>query len=1845
MPESAGTRQTLFRLLVLPAILFVVLISALNLGTFLTLRGEESAFKAYFETDDRSIRQGTAILVSVQDLQHLMREALEASDNGLESTKLRLAKFDKDVARIEPDVVEFASNAGGDEGDRIRTHWQQWKSLARSALAAHQYDDLGAHTRADQATSQFLQLSAHVGNVNGRSLNGLRNANALRAKDVNAQLTSISIIGSIVLAILLFIWLWFMRVLVGRLASISYALKSIASDHKESQAFPLVAQLARDGRSLLGELAQAIMAFKTIKSRYEESQTALKERVKEALCLYDITRITTEYDIDITQMLWRVSRRVPAGFYYVENARCWIEFAGNTYGEKTDGPCLEASISRGSGQGPSSGVGRIFVAYESLPSVAAADPFLPEERSLLAAIALQLSKAIDERLTQRAVNRVARALQTHSASSRSLLEANDEASLMAAICKAAVEQGQYGMCWVAMPDPEQGGRMILAALAGPSHSEIRAYIDTPGLTEGPCLEALVTCRTHIIQTAEDLPSGSALQTIGLEQGYGSLAALPLIIEGGTCIGSLTVWTRHQDEFDAAEIQLLEGLAANLASGLSGLRQRMAREAAEADARYNQVLSNTIIDLAPFAINLVDVQTLKFLRVNDADCAMLGYSHEERMAQTVPDIQAQWNADELVDIAARFAAEGGASFESQHKRKDGTIIDVAVAMRPLALDGKDYLLVVWRDITEENARKAELQLLSRAIEQSPNPIIITDLDRTIQYVSEAFVNSSGYTRDEVVGQNARILKSGETPAETYTAMWNTLSSGQVWQGEFITRTKDGQRLVELVTIVPIRHADGRTGSYVAIKVDITEQNRLTEELALYRQHLEVLVDERTAALSATLLEQQAIFDAASTGIVMIQHRTIGRCNRRLDEIFGYRPGEQRGQSTRIWYPDDAAYDTAGTEIYAILERGEIDVREMEMVRKDGSSMWCRIASRAFNPDNLEDGLVALIEDITQERANAQALSNAYAQQEAIFQTASSGISLIVDRRIVRGNRRLHELFGWPDGDLIGKPTDLWFPDTNRNKLRRKEVAAQLWKGHISRREEQLQRKDGSLFWARMTGVAVDWHHREKGTVWIIDDITEEHLLVEEMARARAMAEAATRMKSDFLANMSHEIRTPMNAIIGMVHLALKTDVTPRQEDYLHKIQSASQHLLSIINDILDISKIDAGKLKLERLDFDLHRVLENTSDMIAERASAKGLELIIRISDAVPRYFIGDPLRLGQALINYANNAVKFTEKGEISIEVTVVEEGVDDMVLRFAVSDTGIGIDPSHKARLFHSFEQADTSTTRRFGGTGLGLSITKQLAEMMGGSVGVESALGQGSTFWFEVRLERSKSQPQALLPVPDLRGRRVLVVDDNDHACEVISDMLTSMTFAVTAVTSGAAALEVISAAAERGEPYHIVILDWRMPEMDGIELARRIRNQYPGLLPHLVMITAYGREELLQEATQAGIEDLLIKPVTPSLLFDSAMRVLGGADAASAHSRRPNERATVDLASIAGAHVLVVEDNELNREVASELLQQAGFIVDLAENGALALEKLAAQDPERPYDLVFMDMQMPVMDGLTATRALRADPKWAKLPVVAMTANALTSDRDACLAAGMDDHLGKPIEPDDMWKVMLRLIKPRNPHVPSSTVAPDTPRPGAGRADLPATRFDGVLGLDTATGLRRVQRRVAFYEKLVAQFALQQSTFIADVQRAIDGRDWETAERLAHTLKGLSGQIGAMPLNSKAQVLEAAIRQNDDEGRLGQALRDVGEVLNPLLQQLSERQPHMVSAPAGGPPLDEQELARVVATLKEQLAMDDYASRMTLETHMALLRKGLGERFDRLQVLLDAFDFEAALAELEA
>jgi two-component system sensor histidine kinase/response regulator len=635
---------------------------------------------------------------------------------------------------------------------------------------------------------------------------------------------------------------------------------------------------------------------------------------------------------------------------------------------------------------------------------------------------------------------------------------------------------------------------------------------------------------------------------------------------------------------------------------------------------------------------------------------------------------------------------------------------------------------------------------------------------------------------------------------------------------------------------------------------------------------------------------------------------------------------------------------------------------------------------------------------------------------------------------------------------------------------------------------------------------------------------------------------------------------------------------------------------------------------------------------------------------IPCTLIGDPLRIGQVLINYTNNAVKFTNRGEVGITITVRERTDTEVLLYFAVRDTGIGLTEEQIGRLFRSFVQADSSTTRNYGGTGLGLAVSKSLALAMGGEVGVDSVPGVGSTFWFTARMRIGEEQKASRRPHIDLHGQRVLVVDDSEASAVILCEMLNGMGFVADHVNSGQAAIESVRQAESTGSAYNFVMVDWQMPGMNGLQTVEAIQGTPHINAPFVLMVTAHRRHELIRDAQALGVEHVLSKPVSHSLLMNTMMQMAGHAPDAQALAPHLHEPSAIEaqLTQICGARILLVEDNEINQQVACELLQSVGMQVDVADNGLIALQSVEARKAEGlSYDIVLMDMQMPVMDGVTASKMLRETHSAQTLPIVAMTANAMKADRDRCMDAGMNGFVTKPISPDELWKALLVHVRPREGLGQAQPV--ETPA----RAGVPEpdpglmTALRAVPGLDVDTGLLRTNSNPGFYASMLRKLVASQADAADRIGQAMQAGDMPTAERHAHSLKGVAGNLGASALQQHAGVLETALRQHDQEAAVQSALAGTAKVLDALVQAL-KAVPGLVESQgtisADSLSQDERNAARqVVESIKDLLRQDNAQAAELWETHAPVL-KALYTDAPRIESAIHAFEFDVALALLE-
>jgi len=764
---------------------------------------------------------------------------------------------------------------------------------------------------------------------------------------------------------------------------------------------------------------------------------------------------------------------------------------------------------------------------------------------------------------------------------------------------------------------------------------------------------------------------------------------------------------------------------------------------------------------------------------------------------------------------------------------------------------------------------------------------------------------------------------------------------------------------------------------------------------------------------------------------------------------------------------------------------------------------------------------------QVRRQREALADKEARLRAIFE-ASKSVSFIIasgadDPKVTEFSPGAEAVFGYTREEAIGMPAANFYREEEVNRIKNTVRLLREEQRTLSG-ETELVHKDGRHFPVLYSLYPMFSNSGDYlGGLSVAIDISRRKEAERALEKAKQKAEDASQFKSQFLANMSHEIRTPMNAIIGMSYLAMQTELNSRQHDYINKISSSAHSLLNIINDILDFSKIEEGKLSLEVTSFKLDEVMENLANLVTMKAEEKGIEILFSRDPSLSSHLRGDPLRLGQVLINLTQNAIKFTESGEILVSARLVDSDETQVKVQFSVRDTGIGIDNSKLAELFNAFTQADSSTTRKYGGTGLGLSISKQLVELMGGTLNAESRPGQGSTFSFTLDFERSiECIEQKPVLNKALTNLRVLVVDDNASARKVLREMLESFSFKVTSVASGREAL----AQFERGGNYDLVLMDWQMPDMDGIETSRRIKSsKLLATLPTIIMVTAYGREEVMQQADQVKLEGFLVKPVNPSLLFDAIVRAFSDEKGSTTSNALLMQQQRIK-ARLRGK-VLLVEDHPINQQVARELLEGFGLVVGMASNGLEAIKAVF----ETEFDLVLMDIQMPEMDGFEATERIRAEDRFANLPIIAMTAHALAGDRERCLEQGMNEHLSKPVSPDELFKTLSRWLKSDERKTEQLAVN-----------ELEEVD-DGLLpeslpGIDLQWGVTRVGGNRKLYRKLLGEFYQRHYSDPASILESLQRDDSEGARRFVHTLQGVAGNIGAVPFQKEAYALERAI-----------------------------------------------------------------------------------------------------------
>ena len=913
--------------------------------------------------------------------------------------------------------------------------------------------------------------------------------------------------------------------------------------------------------------------------------------------------------------------------------------------------------------------------------------------------------------------------------------------------------------------------------------------------------------------------------------------------------------------------------------------------------------------------------------------------------------------------------------------------------------------------------------------------------------------------------------------------------------------------------------------------VTAQERMRSALLMSTRNLEQQIAVRTREIAEREAFMTALLESSPSGMIVTSRAgTIRYVSPKWLELSGYTEAELTGRPVAQLYAEPGNREAI---LRRLDEHGRVRDHEVLFHRKDGSPIWTLLNASSVDIAS-EVQIVSWVHDLTERRAAAERIRALAEELQLLFAHVQVGIAVTRDVTVLRHNAKFAEIFGYASTDALGGvPVSRHIPRETLEAVQR-EVLDRLGRGETYDGEWPGWRRDGAAIRIHVVGKAfiVDGVRTD---VWMVDDVTERHRAAEALREATRVAEEATRAKGEFLANMSHEIRTPMNAIIGMSHLALETGLPPQQQAYVLRIQSSAKLLLGIVDDILDSSKIEAGMLGLEHIPFSLDDVLDGLVNMVATAVEDKGLELMFDRGPDVPRGFVGDPLRLGQVLINLAGNAVKFTSAGEVVVTVQVDGAADAGVTLRFAVRDTGIGMTEEQLARLFRPFAQGDSSITRQYGGSGLGLSICRHLVERMGGRIWAESTPGAGSSFFFTVHLEvdHAAERPASRRPV-GLDAIRVLIVDDSAAARAILGRMVQGLGCDVVEVRDGREALAVLEKAAS-GRPVDLVLLDCAMPEPDGFQTLAAIRSdgaRYGS--PKIVMVTAHRRQEVAQRRESVALDGFLLKPVTEPALCEAIVAALGGAPArvaSHASGARP-----AGLARIRGARVLLVEDNEINRQVAGEILARGGIVVVSATTGEEAVAAVE-RGGDGHYDAVLMDVQMPVMDGFEATRRIRALPCAATLPIIAATAHASADGVAQCLAAGMTDHVSKPLVPSQLLAVLARCIPAR----PGRRDDPGPSDPGAAASEPPARRdvLAGLPGIDVEDGLDRVGGNTGLYRRILVRLRADFADASAGVRTLLAAGDVEAAMRLAHSASGVAGNVGARDLQAAARALEHALR----------------------------------------------------------------------------------------------------------
>lgn len=1137
--------------------------------------------------------------------------------------------------------------------------------------------------------------------------------------------------------------------------------------------------------------------------------------------------------------------------------------------------------------------------------------------------------------------------------------------------------------------------------------------------------------------------------------------------------------------------------------------------------------------------------------------------------------------------------------------------------------------------------AQRARLATIIEDSHDAIIGTALDGTIIEWNRAATRHFGHDAEHAMGKPMADLIVPRRYVDEDKDIRQRVAAGEsVAIAESVRRHSDGSMLYVEVSASPIRDERQRVIGVATTLRNITDRKAAERRVRELNATLEHQVQQRTAELKAVSALHKAVLSNAGYAIFATDtHGTITLFNPAAEAMLGYTAPELIGEASPLQFHDETeiilraeALEAelnrpvrAGFEALIVKAQHAPDVHEWTYVKKSGKRLpvLLNISAMKREDGSIEGylGVAASLEELKR-RENALAVNQR--KLRGLFELSPLGIALTDESgKLVEFNQAYRNLTGYTDAELM--EMDYWRLTPSEYLPQEQRILATLEQtGRYGPYDKHYVRKDGSRVPVRLNGVTL--RIEDKPYIWsIVEDTTDQRLAEATMVNAIVAAEAASQAKSDFLANMSHEIRTPMNAILGMLQLLQKTSLDAKQRDYTQKTETAATTLLTLLNDILDFSKIEAGRLTLEMHEFDLDKLLREIAVIVSANIGGKDIEVVFDIDPGIPSWLVGDSLRLQQVLINLAGNAVKFTEVGEVRLQARLVRRTGGSVGVHFEVQDTGIGIAEGKLATIFEGFSQAEASTTRRFGGSGLGLAISRRLVEMMGGELHVESQLGIGSRFYFNVDVQTTE-RPAAVSAdvMSQLRELKVLVVDDNASARTILSDIATSLGWHCDAVANGAEALRRVGGKGDQAMVYDVILMDWSMPGMDGWEAGRRIRDMcQPDQCPLIVMVTMHEREAVAEQMSSASVamDGFLVKPVTSSMLLDAVADALASRKPvlpALHEAGRPGE----EPRPLIGVSILVVEDNATNQQVAKELLEFEGAVVDVASSGIEALTML--DEGIHLYDVVLMDIQMPGMDGFTATRHIRATAGMETLPIIAMTANVLETDRLACLEAGMNDHLGKPFNIDVLVNTILHWTNKRGGGAGESAPAAPQRHPTSGWVDA---------DLDYAGSLARFGGREAPYHAALKSFERSAKEAIVGLEVALENNDAKEAAMTLHTLKGAAATIGANRLSAMAGSYER-------EASAGSILTGESTVvshLTELIERVASAIRQVLKAPEVNPesvvdlPLDRDaltELAKLLAA-SNMSAVDHYEG---MRGQLAGARPDIRQQLDDAMSMLD-------------